>query len=99
MIENLATPRALTIEVAEANGLHWIDLNRASTDYVNAIGQTAADAYNYASGDRTHVNAWGGVVFARIVSDLLVEKYAEEFESVTLKNETLSALIAAGKPA
>lgn len=82
--------------VAEANGLHWIDLNQASTKYVNAIGQGAADGYNLARGDRTHVNEWGGVVFARIVSDLLVGKYPEEFEGVTVKNETLSGLIAEG---
>ncbi|KAJ8108136.1 hypothetical protein OPT61_g8383 [Boeremia exigua] len=95
VIENLVNETAATIEVAEANQLHWINLNEASTKYVNAIGSSAADKYNLASGDRTHVNEWGGVVFARIVSDLLVGKYPEEFESVTTKNETLSALIAA----
>ncbi|KAH6643720.1 SGNH hydrolase-type esterase domain-containing protein [Boeremia exigua] len=99
VIENLANETAATIEVAEANGLHWINLNEASTKYVNAIGSSAADKYNLAAGDRTHVNEWGGVVFSRIVSDLLVGKYPEEFESATLKNETLSALIAAGTAA
>ncbi len=99
MIENLVNETAATIEVAEANNLHWINLNEASTKYVNSIGSSAADKYNLASGDRTHVNEWGGVVFARIVSDLLVGKYPEEFESVTTKNETLSALIAAGTAA
>ncbi|KAF3010691.1 hypothetical protein E8E13_005850 [Curvularia kusanoi] len=96
VIENLANETAASIEIAEANRLHWINLNEASTKYVNAIGQAAADKYNLASGDRTHVNEWGGVVFARIVSDLLVSKYPEEFDSVTKKNETLSGLIAAG---
>ncbi|KAG9202273.1 hypothetical protein G6514_004481 [Epicoccum nigrum] len=96
VIENLANETAATIAVAEENGLHWIDLNQASTKYVNAIGQGAADGYNLAQGDRTHVNEWGGVVFARIVSDLLVGKYPEEFEGVTVKNETLSGLIAEG---
>jgi lysophospholipase L1-like esterase len=96
VIENLANETAATIEVAEANGLHWIDLNKASTAYVNSIGQAAADGYNLAQGDRTHVNAWGGVVFARIVSDLLVGKYAGEFGGVTVGNETLSKLIAGG---
>ena len=96
MIENLANETAATIEVANANKLHWINLNEASTKYVNAIGSTAADKYNLAAGDRTHVNEWGGVVFSRIVSDLLVGKYPGEFESVTKKNATLSALIAAG---
>ncbi|KAF9696516.1 hypothetical protein EKO04_005672 [Ascochyta lentis] len=99
VIENLANETAAAIEVAEANSLHWINLNEASTKYVNAIGSAAADKYNLASGDRTHVNEWGGVVFARIVSDLLVGKYPEEFDSVTKKNETLTALIAAGTAA
>jgi len=99
VIENLANETAATIAVAEANNLHWINLNEASTKYVNTIGSAAADKYNLASGDRTHVNEWGGVVFARVVSDLLVSKYGGEFESVTEKNETLSALIAEGKAA
>lgn len=79
VVENLANETAATIAVAEANNLHWIDLNEASTKYVNAIGSAAADKYNLASGDRTHVNEWGGVVFARIVSDLLVSKYGGGF--------------------
>jgi lysophospholipase L1-like esterase len=99
VVENLSNERAATIEVANANSLHWIDLNQASTKYVNAIGSAAADKYNLAAGDRTHVNQWGGVVFARLVSDLLVAKYPGEFQSVTVKNQTLSQLIAAGKPA
>jgi hypothetical protein len=98
VVENLSNETAATIEVAEANSLHWIDLNRASTAYVNAIGQAAADKYNLAQGDRTHLNEFAGVVFARIVSDLLVEKYAEEFEGVTVANETLSRAIEEGKP-
>ena len=71
-------------------------MNDASTKYVNAIGSTSADKYNLVAGDRTHVNEWGGVVFARIVSDLLVAKYGGEFGSVTERNETLSQLIAEG---
>ena len=96
VLENLANETAATISVAEENGLHWVDLNKASTKYVNAIGQEKADAYNLARGDRTHVNVWGGVVFARVVSGLLVGKYPEEFVGVTVGNETLSKLIEEG---
>lgn len=99
MVENLSNETAATIEVANANKLHWINLNEASTKYVNSIGGTAADKYNYASGDRTHLNDRGGVVFSRIVSDLLVKKYPAEFVGVTKKDDALSALIAAGKAA
>lgn len=99
VIENLANETAATIAVARANNIHWIDLNAASTAYVNAIGSKAADGYNLATGDRTHLNPWGAVVFARIVSGLLVEKYGVEFEGVTKRNDTLSALIAEGRVA
>ncbi|CAO2653998.1 Nn.00g107310.m01.CDS01 [Neocucurbitaria sp. VM-36] len=99
VIENLSNERATTIAVAKENNVHFIDLNKASTDYVNAIGESAITPYNLDGTDRTHLSPWGGVVFARIVSDLLVEKYPIEFEEVTLKNATLSATIKAGKPA
>ncbi|KAL5379860.1 hypothetical protein DPSP01_008142 [Paraphaeosphaeria sporulosa] len=99
VLENLATQRNITIQVATSNNIKWIDLNIASENYVNAIGKTAASQYNLASNDWTHLNTWGGVVFARIVSDLLVEKYPSNFQAYTKPNATLSALIKAGKPA
>jgi len=104
VIENLSNETAITLDVAEANDLHVIDLNKASTAYVNAIGQKGADMYNWGENgttgnDRTHLNPWGEVVFARMVSDLLVEKYGEEFGEWTVKNETLSGLIKDGKVA
>jgi hypothetical protein len=99
VVENLANETMKTLEVAKGRSLNRIDLNKASTAYVNAIGQAAADKYNLASGDRTHLNDYGGVVFARIVSDLLVAAYPARFEEVTVANKTLSAAIKAGKPA
>ena len=45
------------------------------------------------------MNPWGEVVFARMVSVLLVEKYREEFGSVTRGNETLSEIIREGEVA
>jgi lysophospholipase L1-like esterase len=95
VVENLSNERTATIDVADGLGVGFIDLNQASTDYVNAIGGSAADAYNLAQGDRTHVNAWGGVVFGRMVSDLLVEKF-EDVKAWTVANETLSGLIRDG---
>lgn len=90
VIENLANETAITNRVAKEKSLHHIDLNKASTAFVNKIGQAAADKYNWGPGDRTHLNKWAEVVFARIVSDLLVQAYPEEFVGVTVKNETLS---------
>ncbi|XP_014556555.1 carbohydrate esterase family 12 protein [Bipolaris victoriae FI3] len=102
VIENLARESALTIDVATSSNLHFIDLNKASTAYVNAIGQAGADTYNWVGNgstarDRTHLNPWGEVVFGRMVSDLLVEKYTWEFKEWTVGNETLSRLIREGK--
>jgi hypothetical protein len=99
VVENLKNETIATLQVAKDSSRHFIDLNKASTKYVNAIGQAAADTYNLASGDRTHLNEWGGVVFARIVSDLLVASYPSEFSGVTVANATLSATIKAGKVA
>jgi hypothetical protein len=45
------------------------------------------------------LNPWGEVVFARMVSDLLVERYEGEFGDVTKVNETLSEIIREGKVA
>lgn len=97
--ENLETERTTTISAATANNIKYIDLNLASKNYVNTIKKDAASKYNLAPDDWTHLNQWGGVVFARIVSDLLVEKYGSIFTPFTTPNATLSALIKAGKPA
>ncbi|RMZ69565.1 major facilitator superfamily transporter [Pyrenophora seminiperda CCB06] len=102
VIENLANETAITIDVAGSESLYYINLNKASTQYVNAIGQTGADRYNWGENgttgkDRTHLSPWGEVVFARMVSDLLVENYGEDFKQWTLGNETLSRLIRDGK--
>lgn len=98
VVQSLAEQRTATIAVAEANAVKFADLNIASENYVNAIGKAAASKYNLADGDWTHVNEWGGVVFARIVSDILVAKFPELVPFVK-KNETLSALIKEGKAA
>ncbi|KAF2677390.1 carbohydrate esterase family 12 protein [Lentithecium fluviatile CBS 122367] len=96
--ENLVDVSTATRVVAGSQNVNWIDLNAASTKYVNAIGADAAAKYNLAADDYTHLNTWGGVVFARMVSDLIVEKYPA-FKDVTVANQTLSATIKAGKPA
>jgi hypothetical protein len=87
------------MSVANTNNIKWIDLNLASKNYVNTIKKDAASRYNLDPKDWTHLNAWGGVVFSRIVSDLLVEKYGSLFAPYTKANATLSDLIKAGKSA
>ncbi|KAI1173484.1 SGNH hydrolase-type esterase domain-containing protein [Nemania sp. FL0916] len=96
--DSLHNERLATISAAETSNTTYLDLNAASLAYVNAIGETAAHAYNLKEGDNTHLNAWGSVVFGRLVADLLLEK-KPELASWIRPNETMSALIQDGLPA
>ena len=42
-------------------------------DYLNAIGQASAWAYNLLPADRTHLNYPGSIVFGNLVAKLIVE--------------------------
>lgn len=66
-----------------------IDLNAASLSYVNTIGEDAAHTYNLSPKDNTHLNAWGEVVFGRMVADLIIEALPC-LEKWIIPNETLS---------
>ncbi|KAL2173574.1 SGNH hydrolase-type esterase domain-containing protein [Thermothelomyces heterothallicus CBS 202.75] len=81
---------------AAAEGVALLDLNAASRAYVQAVGQQAADRYNLADGDRTHVNPHGEAVFARIVADLVVGWKRELSEYITPDPE-MSDSIARGE--
>jgi hypothetical protein len=70
--EDLAEQRKITIEVAESLGVEYIDLNEASTKYLDAIGQNASQTYNRIPTDYTHLNPTGSVVFGDMVSWLLL---------------------------
>jgi lysophospholipase L1-like esterase len=96
--DDLARQRDLAIAAAKASNVKFIDLNRASMHYVNAIGDRQASGYDLKSGDHTHLNARGSVVFGRIVADLVLEQYPEIGKWIK-KNEAMSAAIKAGKPA
>lgn len=99
----LADQRTYTIYAAGNTSSQWIDFNTASIDYLEAIGNAAAQTYDLSCTDQTHLNDWGSVVFGRMLADLLLghapvgggafsgeEKY---FEKWFVKNETLSGLI------
>ena len=107
VVENLADQRNATIAVAQSLKSRWIDLNNASTNYCNAIGPAASWVYNLEDGgnvtqlngtDQTHLNAKGSVVFGRMVSDLMVEKY-EDIKFWTRPNATLTYELEHGIPA
>lgn len=96
VIENLAEWAAATIAAADAAGAPYLDLNLASTDYMNAIGEEDAQRYNLEADDATHLNPGGEIVFGRMVVDLLVgarEDLGAYFEA----NEAISDKIANGE--
>ncbi|KAF7531907.1 hypothetical protein G7054_g8449 [Neopestalotiopsis clavispora] len=96
-LENLAQDRIYTIAAAEATDTTYLDLNKYSLEYVDAIGNTSAQAYdlNGYGADTTHLNAYGSIVFGRLVADLLLEKLPE-LDSWFTPNETLSYDLANG---
>jgi hypothetical protein len=70
---NLAVQVNSTIKVAATTNSAYIDLNKASVDYLNAIGQDNAQLYNLNPTDRTHLNWVGSVVFGNLVGSLIEE--------------------------
>jgi tRNA G37 N-methylase Trm5 len=68
VVEDLAPPAAFTIGVARHLEAYCIDLNAASTHYLNAIGEENAMLYNSVEGDVTHVNHSGQTLFGNMVS-------------------------------
>jgi lysophospholipase L1-like esterase len=93
--ESLSKERDAAIAVANKTGVKYLDLNTASTKYVNAVGQANADKYNEDEGDRTHLNFSGKLVFGRMVADLLVKKRPDLVQYV-VTNKKLSQLIKDG---
>ncbi|KPM39579.1 hypothetical protein AK830_g6985 [Neonectria ditissima] len=96
VIQNLEEWRQAAIEAAKEVGIKWLDLNIASTDYVNAIGSDNATYYDLSEGDKTHLNTAGETVFARMVVDLLLQKRAD-LKPFFIPNKALSDKIWAGE--
>ncbi|KAL2873447.1 hypothetical protein SGCOL_011393 [Colletotrichum sp. CLE4] len=94
--QDLADWRGKTIAAAKASSIKWLDLNLASTDYVNAIGEENSQYYNLASTDRTHLGEAGKIVFGRMVVDLLSEKRSD-LDAYFSADEEISDAIANGK--
>ncbi|KAF2431329.1 SGNH hydrolase [Tothia fuscella] len=74
--QSLKEEAAVTIEVAGKDHL-YIDLNKASTTYMNQIGPANAEKYNRQKDDRTHLNPHGTEVFGRMVADLIIARIPE----------------------
>jgi len=97
IIEDLA-PQAAAMKVAAASiSADVVDLNRASTDYLNAIGPTDGHEYNLNPTDYTHLSKAGSILFGNIVSILLNgEKDSVKYCEWTSPNQTIAADIEKG---
>ncbi|KAJ5666615.1 hypothetical protein N7462_011024 [Penicillium macrosclerotiorum] len=97
IIQDLANQTAATITAARRTGASFIDLNRASTRYLNAIGPTNASTYNLNEDDHTHLNNYGSIVFGGIVAELIQGDFPQlENEGFIWVNETLRKDVAQG---
>jgi lysophospholipase L1-like esterase len=75
IILSLANETAATISAAHRSGASFIDLNKASTRYLNAIGPDNAYTYNLNPTDYTHLNVPGSVLFGGIVAELIIQDF------------------------
>ncbi|KFY40160.1 hypothetical protein V494_03633 [Pseudogymnoascus sp. VKM F-4513 (FW-928)] len=92
---DLADQVAATIVAANAISASYIDLNKGSVAYLEAIGLENATKYNLAADDFTHLNAAGSVVFGNLVSGLLGD-LGEQFSAYTVEDATIKAAIESG---
>lgn len=72
--ESLADVTAAAKEAASKSKAEIIDLNAASTKYLNSIGAGNAATYNLNPTDFTHLNGEGSVVFGSMVAALIDEE-------------------------
>ena len=94
--KSLANERQATIRAAGSNTA-WVDLNRESELYINAIGRINAKKYSLKDGDDTHLNGHGASVFGRMVADLIAARLPE-LAGAFKKDEKLSSAIKKGVP-
>ncbi|KAJ8065843.1 hypothetical protein OCU04_004947 [Sclerotinia nivalis] len=98
--QDLAVQANATISVAQSIGAFYIDLNRASTDYINDIGATNAETYNLTPTDFTHMNPAASVVFGNMVSELIGKSVGSalgfDIKTYTTPNATIAKDIASG---
>ncbi|PCG91466.1 Esterase, SGNH hydrolase-type, subgroup [Penicillium occitanis (nom. inval.)] len=98
VIEDLAEQRNITIKVAESLEFDFIDLNEASTKYLDAIGQNDSATYNRISSDYTHLNPTGSIVFGDMVSWLLLTttSLGKDLREYTVPSPQVIKAIASG---
>ncbi|KAK3942487.1 SGNH hydrolase-type esterase domain-containing protein [Diplogelasinospora grovesii] len=70
--DSLHDQRLATLAAGTNAEVRVLDLNQASLEYVDAIGNISAQVYDLNGNDTTHLNAYGSTVFGRMVADLLL---------------------------
>lgn len=77
MVPSLANVVAATIAAAKSTNCEYVDLNKASTDYLNKIGSKNAATYNLSPKDYTHLNNAGMILFGNMMGWLLQTTIAD----------------------
>ncbi|KAL1595555.1 hypothetical protein SLS59_008192 [Nothophoma quercina] len=93
--ESLADVTAAAKEAASKSKADIIDLNGASTKYLNSIGADNAATYNLNPTDFTHLNAEGSVVFGNLVAQL-IDAEVPEVKKYVVPVKNIAAALNAG---
>ncbi|KAF9701892.1 hypothetical protein EKO04_000698 [Ascochyta lentis] len=94
--ESLADVTAAAKAAATKSQAAIIDLNAASTKYLNSIGSANAATYNLNPTDFTHMNAQGSVVFGNMVA-VLIDAALPELKNYVVPVKEVADALAAGK--
>ncbi|CRG90953.1 hypothetical protein PISL3812_08001 [Talaromyces islandicus] len=98
IIQDLANQTVATIQAAENSGCSWVNLNAASTEYLNRIGETDAFTYNLIPTDHTHLNSEGSIVFGNLIADLILGDFVElGYQGYVQVSATVTADVLSGK--
>lgn len=95
VVESLADVTAAAKEAAAKSKAYIIDLNGASTKYLNSIGAEKAATYNLNPTDFTHLNAQASVVFGNMVAQL-IDAEVPELKKYVVPVKKIAAALNAG---
>jgi len=95
--DSLKPYRDAALSVAKSSGAKSIDLWQSSVTYLQKIGPTSAHKLDLTSGDSTHINSHGSVVFGRMVADLIYNAVSESAPYIS-SDKALSKQISDGTP-
>ena len=94
--ESLADVTAAAKEASSRSKAEIIDLNAASTKYLNSIGADNAATYNLNPTDFTHLNGEGSVVFGNMVA-ILIDKEICELKRYVVPVKEIAVALEDGK--